>query len=439
MKNNRLQYKTIGLFCLLLTGMLIFQSETISGSIEITEDNVISDILRKESIAYRERYEKDKGTPLPQLQNLQAYVGTHTMPQDLLNTVREKEDGLYATDGPDSIPGPESHDILITSLPDGKRLYLFYKSDHILQESNEILQTKYLRILMLIGTVGFGIVLSCIIGFIVFKPLRSLSEKVGSAGPENMTKDFPEAVRNDEIGLLARNIQDSYKRIQKFVERERQFTRDVSHELRTPLSVITGATDLIPVLLPEVSPKLEKALVRIDRATSHMQQTITTFLWLAREENIKDADVFCDVNSAIHATIEDLPPSLIRDGVELNVHPGEHLVIPAPENIFRIVFSNLLTNALTYTASGSVDVMVETRRVVIRDTGEGIPEDIAKDILRPHVQGKTSKGFGLGLSIATDICSRFDWQLSIQRRETGGTEAAITFPEASLSPDSTGA
>lgn len=436
MNNNRLQFKIIGLFCLLLTGMLAIQAETISGSIEITADNVINDILHKESIAYQKRYEDDKETPLPRLQNLQAYVGTKNMTQDLLSTVKRRGDGAYETDGPGSIPGPKHYDILISSLPDGNKLYLFYRSDHILKESNKFLKTKYIRILMFIATAGFGIVVSCIIGFIVFKPLRSLSEKVENAGPENMTKDFPEARRNDEIGLLAKNIQGSYRRMQKFVERERQFTRDVSHELRTPLSVITGAADLIPVLLPKSNPKLEKALVRINRATSHMQQTITTFLWLAREENLKDDGVFCDVNSAIHATIENLPPSLTQDGVELNIHPGEHLVIPAPENIFRIVFSNLLTNALAYTASGSVDVTVEARRVIISDTGEGIPEDIAGDILQPHVQGKTSKGFGLGLTIATETCARFNWHLSIRRRETGGTEAAIAFPEHPLAPSS---
>ncbi len=432
--NNRLQFKVIGIFCLLLTGMLAFQAETISGSIEITEDNVIGDILQKEASAYQDQYQTEKVTPLPRLQNLQAYVGTSEIPQELQNTIRDRKEGIYETDGPDSIPGPERYNILISSLPDGNKLYLFYHSDQTLKESSGLLKTKHIRILMFVATAGFGIILVCITGFIVFKPLRSLSERVESAGPENITRDFPEIVRNDEIGLLARNIQDSYKRIQKFVERERQFTRDVSHELRTPLSVITGAADLIPVLLPEPDPKLEKALTRINRATGHMQQTISTFLWLAREENLKDDDVFCDVNSAIHATIEDLPATLIPKDVELNVLQGDHLVIPAPENIFRIVFSNLLTNALSFTTSGSIDIEVKGHKVTITDTGEGIPEAIAQKILQPHVQGKTSKGFGLGLSIATDVCSRFNWELSIRRREAKGTKATITFPQPPTFP-----
>ncbi len=432
MNNNLLQLKIIGIFCLLLTGMLAFQAQTLSGSVQITEDNVINDILHKEAVAYGERYKDNKAARLPKIQNLRAYIGTAGMPKGLRDTIRGRKDGLYETDGPDSIPGPARYNILITTLSDGKKLHLFYRSEDTLKETSKFLKTKDIQYLMFLATTTLGIALSCLIGFIVFRPLRSLSEKVKDAAPDDLSRDFPETDRNDEIGLLARNIQGSYKRIQKFVERERQFTRDVSHELRTPLSVITGAVDLIPVFLPEGNPKLDKVLARINRATDHMQQTITTFLWLAREENIKNSDVFCDVNAAIHAVTEDLPSSMIQEGVELNVLPGEHLVIPAPESIFRIVFSNLLTNALAHTASGSVDLSVGTDHVTVSDTGEGIPEEIIKDIRKPHVQGKNSKGFGLGLSIATEICARFNWNLSIDRRKPTGTVATITFQKQNI-------
>lgn len=427
MNNNRLQLKIIGLFCILLTGMLAIQAFSISGSIAVTEDNVINNILEKEGEDYHVRYETDKTAPLPKLRNLQAFVGTAKMPQELADTIRGREDGLYETDGPGSIPGPSPYNILIRTLSDGKKLYLFYNPSQYIKETNMLVDTRDIHILIFSATAIFGITLFCILGFIVFKPLRSLSEKVKNAKPESMEHDFPEAVRDDEIGLLARNIQGSYDRIQKFVERERQFTRNVSHELRTPLSVITGAVDLIPVVAPDAPPHLEKVLARINRATGHMRQTITTFLWLAREENIRNTDHVCDVNAAVQSAMEDLPLQLKHEGVELSLHEDTQLLIPAPESVFLIVFTNILTNALTYTKAGTVDVRIGADHVSVSDTGLGIPEGIANDIHKPHIRGENSKGFGLGLSIATDICDRFNWQLSIHSRQPTGTKATISF------------
>lgn len=427
MKYNQLQFQIIASFSLLLIVLLALQTMTISGSAQISEDNTINDIMEKEATDYIARYATDTQTPLPRLHDLQVFVGTANMPRPLHDTVRGRGDGLYETDGPGSIPGPPAFNILIRTLPDGKKLYLFYNVDEYIKETNQFLQTPDVVIVMSIATAILGIILFFIIGFIVFKPLRVLAEKVKNARPDTMEDDFTEAARQDEIGLLATNIRHSYRRIQKFAEREQQLTRDVSHELRTPLSVITGAVDLIPIAVKDTNPQLDKLLGRINRATHNMEQTITTILWLAREENVRDTTESCDVNATIHEIIEDLPQSLQKEGVTLNAHHDEHLIIAAPENIFRIVFSNLLTNALSFTQSGSVDVLIGPNTVTISDTGEGIPAAMAQEVLKPHVQGKASKGFGLGLAIVKNICDRFGWQLSLSRRSPHGTVAEITF------------
>lgn len=435
MKNKRLQLTIITTFCVLMTIMLGLQALTICGSVAITEDNVINFILEEEATRYIESRSIDENAPRPQLSRLQTFVGTADMPDEFISTIIGKSDGLYETEGPGKIPGPDGYNILIKTIPDSKdKLYLFYKIAEPLRETNVAFHTVDIYLMLFGATTLLGIVLSWIVGFIVFKPLRNLAEKIDKVTPEDTERIANEATRRDEIGLLAGNIQQSYKRINKLVERERRFTRDVSHELRTPLSIIKGATDLIPIALPEPTPKVDRLLARIHRATDHMQETITTFLWLARADNLGNTNDFCDVNAAVHTTVQDLKPSLKKDDVKLTLQQDEHILIPVPEGFFRIVFSNLLTNALTHTQSGSIDIRIEGSRVTVSDTGTGIPDDISQSILEPYVQGKRSTGFGLGLSIAKNICDRFDWQLSIKKRPPAGTLATISFPDYSLHP-----
>ena len=75
------------------------------------------------------------------------------------------------------------------------------------------------------------------------------------------------------------------QRVNAFVDRERNFTRDASHELRSPLTVIRMAADL---LLAESSlDDRGKATVnRIKRAATDMVELVETFLMLARETEI---------------------------------------------------------------------------------------------------------------------------------------------------------
>ncbi len=72
-----------------------------------------------------------------------------------------------------------------------------------------------------------------------------------------MNREFSESARKDEIGLIALNIQNSFKRVRMFIKREKDFTRDVSHELRTPLSVIKGALELIRLSPSSASPAMQ--------------------------------------------------------------------------------------------------------------------------------------------------------------------------------------
>lgn len=430
MKFKSLRFRTIASFCILAIGLLAINSIVIDAVSSITEDRVFGHLMSREATNYFERYKSNPATDLPSLGDLEAYVGLDSMPPEFKATVEGVSDGIYETSGPGSIAGVSGYNILIETFPgESRKLYLFYNTDQVIYDYKDFGDLTDVLLLIFSVIALFGIILSCIIGTIIFKPLRSLTDRIRGAGPDNIIQDFPEARREDEIGMLARNINHSFQRIQAFIEREQQFTQSASHELRTPLSVIKGATDLIPIALSGETASIDPLLGRINRSTKNMEDTINTFLWLARESDLSESSEFCDVTETINKIANDLHPLLEQKHVELHIVPTEGMVISAPPQVVRIVLSNILTNAITYTATGSISILPEHNRVTICDTGPGISETIINDVTQPHVRGQNSNGFGLGLSIVKSLCDRFNWQISIQNRQSVGAVVSIEFEQ----------
>jgi signal transduction histidine kinase len=101
-------------------------------------------------------------------------------------------------------------------------------------------------------------------------------------------KDFalpdPYAKLDDEVLMLSSALQNLTARINQFVERERNFTRDASHELRSPLTVIRLASDRI-MRQGTLSAEDRATVERIQRAVREMEETTEVFLLLARESD----------------------------------------------------------------------------------------------------------------------------------------------------------
>ena len=106
------------------------------------------------------------------------------------------------------------------------------------------------------------------------------------------------------------------------------------------------------------------------------------------------------------------------------------LILEVPEQVLAIVVTNLVRNAINYTNSGSVEVIIGEQDVVVRDTGPGIdPEQLAR-LLRPFErgQGNAEGGHGLGLAIVQRLCEHCKWGLEVASQPGQGTQVRIAFP-----------
>lgn len=237
--------------------------------------------------------------------------------------------------------------------------------------------------------------------------------------------DEIEAEADSEVAVLVAALEAYADRLLDFVERERQFTRDASHELRTPLAVIQANLALLAARFPE-TPSVQ----RIEDTVEDMESLIATLLLLARSEHRDLPEDRLIVNDLVLNLVERLQPLADNKRVELACEQRAMLKLTAPEQVVSIVVTNLVRNAINYTNSGSVQVIVGRHEVLVRDTGPGInPEDLER-LLQPFERGTGNKegGHGLGLAIVQRLCERFRWKLDVASELGHGTQVRITFP-----------
>jgi signal transduction histidine kinase len=106
----------------------------------------------------------------------------------------------------------------------------------------------------------------------------------------------------------------------------------------------------------------------------------------------------------------------------------------------REVITNLLFNALdAMPAGGEIIINVyqqqNTAKLVVRDTGIGMSEEIKKRIFDPFFTTKGHGGTGLGLSVSHRIVSRHKGQIEVESEPGRGTTFFLTFPLAPGSLD----
>jgi len=109
-------------------------------------------------------------------------------------------------------------------------------------------------------------------------------------------------------------------------------------------------------------------------------------------------------------------------------------MIEAGRLAVRQIVSNLIQNAQRYGGGTPAELVLECTdklaRVIVRDTGAGIPEDQLEKVFRPFYRLETSRsqatgGTGLGLAIVRQLAESNGWRVALANREQGGLEAVL--------------
>lgn len=213
-----------------------------------------------------------------------------------------------------------------------------------------------------------------------------------------------------EVQPLVQELNELLLRLNISLEAQRSFTADAAHQLRTPLTALQLQLANLKRARTEMEREQNAAKLQngIDRAAQVVQQLLT----LARvEPNGIDAQKSAvDLYTLLQDLLKQHAEIAIAKDIQLDMTGTNALTLHGSAENLRILFENLVSNALRYTPGrGRVHVRLSsdaTHAIIeIIDNGIGIPPtDHERIFERFHrVLGTETEGTGLGLSIARSI------------------------------------
>lgn len=235
------------------------------------------------------------------------------------------------------------------------------------------------------------------------------------------------AHNSHEVMHLGAALARMAERMDAYVQRERDFTRDASHELRTPLTVIGVAAGLLAN--ETLSARGERSLQRIRDATRDMGEVLDVFLILARHPDVPVDAEWVDLAEIAHAEAIDATEQLEGKPIEVAVQVTGDPYLHAPPRVVATIVAQFMRNATRFTESGRIDIEVAADHVSVCDTGIGMDEQALARAFDPFwradIGDNTLKG--LGLPLAQRLAERFGWRLGLESRLGEGTKATLYF------------
>jgi len=249
--------------------------------------------------------------------------------------------------------------------------------------------------------------------------------------------------RQDDLGLLAADLDTMAQRLRQLLEAKQQLLRDVSHELRSPLTRLQLALSL--ARREHNTP--DRYLARIACEADRLEQLIARTLKLVRLERPANAVIdqrSVDIGELLHNIASDVAIEADARGCLVNVQAPEALRVCGDPELLRSAFENVIRNAVRFSPEAGV-VVVSARRVAQGDTGEtieiavhdsgpGVPEKELGLIFEPFYRVDAARahqgaaGEGLGLAIAARALAVHGGAINAHNMPGGGLAVVVTLP-----------
>jgi two-component system OmpR family sensor kinase/two-component system sensor histidine kinase BaeS len=280
------------------------------------------------------------------------------------------------------------------------------------------------------------------VGALVFVMARTMRHV---ASPLRAVMDAADRVADGDYGArvnehgtppmraLAHSFNTMAERLQNADRLRRDLMADVAHELRTPLSVLQGRLE---GLMDGVYARDDGQVVQLLEETQVLSRLVEDLRTLALSEAgaLRLQKESTDLVALIQDVVRSLQPEADRKSVALSVTASsDDAVLDVDPVRIREVVTNLLSNALRHTpGGGTVQVVVNdtTDDVAVRvsDSGEGMRAEEVERIFDRFYKGSSSRGSGLGLTIARSIITAHGGNITASSELGRGTVMEYTVP-----------
>jgi signal transduction histidine kinase len=307
-----------------------------------------------------------------------------------------------------------------------------------LASADHVLQTDLLQAIF--GAAGLAAVLALLTGLAMARRITRPVERIIA-----VTRAMGRGERAARVGNVSapgelRELATAFDQMADTRDRQDQVRRDlvadVAHELRTPVAVLQAGHEALLDGITEPTPdqlaSLRDEVLRLARMVGDLQTLAAAdaaALHLTRRP--------CDLASLGAAAADSLAGQFEAAGITLERRLTPAGIDADPRWLHQVI-TNLLTNALKFTAAGG-HVTIEAGLsgadavLTVTDTGAGIPADELPRIFDRFWRGRQAaqfSGSGIGLAVAAELAQAHDGQLTARSEPGQGTEMTLTLPRA---------
>lgn len=280
--------------------------------------------------------------------------------------------------------------------------------------------------------------MSYFIGRRVLTPLIKLSSASKEVARGNFDVTVSDSSKMEEVQSTFRNFNAMVRELKSISTLSSDFIANVSHEFKTPLSVIEGYAMLLQddrLTAQEREDYLNKILVN----TRRLNTLVGNILMLSKMETkpLPEQYTRFRLDEQLRQVVAQLEPQWSAKGISFRVRLDE-VELLGWEQVLPYVWSNLISNAIKFSPSGSVIALTlleqrECAVVTVSDRGCGMEPDVQERIFEKFYQGDTShkaEGNGLGLALVRQIVELSQGVVEVESQPGKGSTFRVILPKS---------
>lgn len=226
----------------------------------------------------------------------------------------------------------------------------------------------------------------------------------------DLTRRVPSSGRGDDLDQMADGINEMLARIEVLMQSVRQISGHIAHDLRTPLTRLRARLEAIRGNEPQAQRSSE-----VDAAIADVDALLSTFSALLRVARIEAGSAMAlapvDLSALMADAVELYEPLAQERRQEIRTDLAPITIASGDRDLLFQAIANLLDNAIKYTPEGghilvNLEHCGSTARLVVADSGPGIPADERENVFRHFYRVEPSRstpGNGLGLSLVAAV------------------------------------
>ncbi|WP_250006620.1 HAMP domain-containing sensor histidine kinase [Actinoplanes sp. M2I2] len=329
-----------------------------------------------------------------------------------------------------SLPGGDHPYLVVTDDEGGYRVSVAVSLEDV-DESTAALTTPLAiglpLLVLLVGGTTWVVVSRAL------APVERIRRGVEEITGDQLDRRVPEPATGDEIGRLARTMNQMLARLQDSRDRQREFVADASHELRSPVASIRQVAEVAqahPAALPD-GELAETVLAE----SARLQRLVDQLLVLTR----------ADDGGAVRADDIDLDDLVLaearrvgRGGLAVDTTGVGAGRVRGDASALGQVIRNLADNAARHAVAAlavGVRESGDTVELTVDDDGPGIPADQRERVFQRFVRldearARDAGGSGLGLAIVKEIVGAHGGTVAVSPSALGGARFTVRLPRS---------